>query len=77
MGSSYQESTRKAAIGATVSQSLWSMDSRSTGINNEAKEYGKEKDNFTEYTCFYLKLFCVTGLHVKLMARETSRQVSC
>lgn len=43
MGSSYQESTGKAAIGATVSQSLWSMDSRSTEINNEAKEYGKEK----------------------------------
>lgn len=29
------------------------------------KEYGKEKDNYTEYTFFYLKLFCVTGLHVK------------
>ena len=77
MGSSYQESTGKAAIGATVSQSLWSMDSRSTGINNEAKEYCKEKENFTEHTFFYLKLFCVTGLHVKMMAKETSRSVNC
>lgn len=48
-----------------MSYSLWSMDSGSTGINQEAKDYGKEKGSFTEYMFLYLKLFCVTNSHVK------------